>query len=424
MKWGDNVSILIKDVEIVGKRGKKSLYIEDGRIVEVGAPSVEADKVFRGDYILSPAFYNTHTHAAMALLRGYGDDMELHSWLTEKIWPREAKLRPEDIYWGTRLAAIEMIRSGVVGFADMYFHVKEVARAVVDQGVRALISEGFIDLFDDERRESEIKKVEEGLKALEKFPGERVRPSLGPHAVYTVSREGFEYVREKAEETGYPIHIHLLETREELEDFLKDHGVSPVRYLQDLGILRKGTIAAHSVHLTDGEIEVYSKLGVYPAHCPTSNMKLSVKGIMPAQRMVEKGVKVTLGTDGAASNNSLNMLQEMKFAALLAKGFSSPTNLPAELVFRMATQWGAEALGFRAGKVEEGYDADLLLFKRHHVSFIPGFNTISDIVYSAGPSALDTVICLGEVLMEGGVIPEEEEVIKKCIEVAHDLIER
>lgn len=418
------MSILIKDVEIVGTRGRKSVYIEDGRIVEVGAPSVEADRVIKGDYILSPAFYNTHTHAAMTLLRGYGDDMDLQSWLTEKIWPREAKLKPEDIYWGTRLAAIEMIRSGVVGFADMYFYVNEVARAVSDQGVRALISEGFIDLFDEERRESEIKKVEEGLRALEGYPPERVRPSLGPHAVYTVSREGFEYIRDKAEETGYPIHIHLLETRVELEDFLKEHGVSPVRYLEELGILRAGTIAAHSVHLTDEEIEVYSKLGVYPSHCPTSNMKLSVRGIMPAQRMVDRGVKVTLGTDGAASNNSLNMLQEMKFAALLAKGFSSPTNLPADLVFRMATEWGAAALGFRAGRVEEGYDADLLLFRRHHVSFTPGFNRISDIVYSAGPSALDTVICLGEVLMEGGVIPSEEEVIERTREVARDLIER
>jgi len=418
------MSILIKDVEIVGVRGKKSVYIEEGKIVEVGNPSVEADRVIRGDFILSPAFYNTHTHAAMTLLRGYGDDMDLQSWLTEKIWPREAKLKPEDVYWGTRLAALEMIRSGVVGFADMYFYVKEVARAVVDQGVRALISEGFIDLFDEEKRENEIKKVEKGLKALEDFPSERVRPSLGPHAIYTVSREGFEYIREKADETGYPIHIHLLETRVELEDFLKEHGVSPVKYLQEVGILRKGTIAAHSVHLTDDEIDVYSKLGVYPSHCPTSNMKLSVKGIMPAQRMVEKGVRVTLGTDGAASNNSLNMLQEMKFAALLAKGLSSPTNLPAEVVFRMATEWGAEALGFRAGKVEEGYDADLLLFKRRHVSFTPGFNSISDIVYSAGPSSLDTVICLGEVLMEEGVIPSEEEVIERTRVVSYDLIER
>ncbi|MCD6383145.1 MAG: amidohydrolase [Thermoplasmata archaeon] len=417
-------TILIKDVEVVGRRGRTSVYIEDGKIVELGEVKVEAERVFKGNYVLSPAFYNTHTHAAMTLFRGYGDDMELQEWLTTKIWPKEANLREEDIYWGTRLAAIEMIHSGTVAFADMYFYVEAVGRAVVDQGVRALISGGFIDLFDEDRREREIKTVEAGLKALEGFPRERVRPSLGPHAVYTVSKEGFEYIRDKADETGYPIQIHLLETREELEEFLKEHGTSPIRYLQELGILRRGTITAHSVHLTDDEIRTLSRIGVYPSHCPISNMKLSVKGIMPAQRMINSGIKVTLGTDGAASNNSLNMLEEMKFAALLAKGLSAPTDLPAETVFKMATEWGAEALGFRGGRIEEGYDADLLLFRKDHYSFTPGYNFTSDIVYSATPSSLDTVICLGEVLMEGGVVEGEEDVINKAREVAYDLIQR
>ncbi len=410
------MSILIKNALLNGERSH--ICIEDNIISEIGN-IVEADEVIdaRG-MIALPGLVNTHTHAAMTLLRGYGDDMPLHEWLQNRIWPAEAKLTGEMVYWGTRLAIIEMIKSGTTAFNDMYFFMEDVARAVNDGGIRALLGYGFIDLFDEEKRENEIKATESFVRYVENMKNSRIRASVAPHAIYTVSKEGLEWSAEFAREKGLRIHIHIAETEKELKDSIKEHGKSPVKYLDSMGFLGSDVIAAHSVWLDDEDMEIYSKRGVWPSHNPSSNMKLAVGKAMPYSSMRKWGIRPTLGTDGAASNNNLDMMEEMKIAALLQKLSGDPTALPAHEAIKMATEWGSLALGFKAGKIEEGYLADIILISTDIPEMVPMHNWESNIVYSANGSAVDTVICDGKILMRNRRIEGEEEVLRKAKEMA------
>lgn len=412
--------------------GKKSrvmdVFIEDGRITEINERiNIEGDKKIdaRGCGVI-PGFVNTHTHAAMILLRGFADDMPLMNWLQQKIWPVEANLTPNDIYWGTRMACLEMIRTGTTTFCDMYFNAEKIAEAVNDSGMRSVIASAFFDFMDKERLESEIKKVEYEVKSLiNKYDVKKITPAIGPHAPYTVSIEGLETAAEMSERYNIPLHIHLAETEKEVKEFKEKHGKGIVKVLDEINFLSERLTCAHSVHLTDDEIKIMAEKKTSVSYNPVSNMKLGVGGVMPYPTMKKHNLNVSLGTDGCASNNNLNMMECMKFASLLQKiHWNSQTILPAEECFAIATVDGAKALGMSCGEIEVGRLADIVIIDLNNHEFVPGFNTLSDIVYSSTAKSIKTVIIDGFIVMEDGNIPWEHEVITKAKECAFNLVKR
>ena len=417
------MSILIKNVELAGK--STHIYIEDKFITEIGKV-VEADKVLDGTgKIAFPAFYNTHTHAAMTLLRGYADDMKLMPWLQEKIWPLEAQLTADDVYWGTKLAILEMIKTGTVFFNDMYFFMEGVADAVGEMGVRAALSYGFIDLFDKEKLENEIRKAETFFRYVKQKDNPRIQASVGPHAVYTVSKEGLEWARDFANEHGIYTHIHVSETEFENSEFRKKTGMSPFAFLDSIAFLNERCTAAHAVWANIDDIKSLARTGTVVAFNPTSNMKLSVGSMLPYKEMREHGVHLTLATDGCSSNNSLDMVESMKFGALGLKSFyNDPELAPAGEIFKMATENGARAFGIDGGVIQEGKVADLILVDARTSFFTPNYNPISNLVYAAPGTVVDTTICDGTILMENKKVEGEETIINKTKSVGRDLISR
>ena len=386
----------------------------------------EADSVIEGTgRVLLPGLVNTHTHAAMTLLRGYADDMPLQQWLSEKIWPLESHLTGDDVYWGTRLACLEMIKTGTTAFHDMYFFMEDAARAVEAAGIRAVLTYGFIDLFSEEKREQEIRATERFVGHIKALGNPHIKASVGPHAVYTVSQEGLRWLAEYSREEGIGIHIHLSETEQEVQDSVKTWGLRPPAILDRCGILTPATVAAHCCWLDRSECTLLGERGVSVAYNPASNMKLAVNRAMPYHWLREAGVNVSLGTDGCSSNNNLDMFEEMKAGALLQKFYwNSPTLLPATEMLAMATSGGARALGIGSGTIAPGTPADLILLDRHAVCNTPMHQIPSNAVYSCNGSAVTTVICQGRVLMLDRHIPGEEEVISRASAVAADLVKR
>lgn len=417
------MSILIKDVTVDGR--VTQIYIEGNRIVELGAKR-EAEVVIEGKGKTAlPGMVNLHTHAAMTLFRGFGDDLELHEWLQTKIFPREAKLRPEDVYWGTKLACLEMIKTGTTTFNDMYYFMDHAAKAVKEMGLRAFLSEGFADMNEPGTGEAVLKRVQEVNRKIQGLKLERIAPVLGPHSIYTVSKESLVSIRELADKTGLLVHTHLAETRREVDDCIARTGLRPAQYLDSLGFLTRDVIAAHCCWLDPAEIELLAKAGTKVAHCPVSNMKLATGQAMPYAALKEAGVLMGLGTDGAASNNNLDMLETMKVAALLQKfAHNDPTVLRADEAFQMATLGGARALGIDAGLIEAGRLADILLVDLKRPELTPRHNDISNLVYSAHGNIVDTVICDGQVLMKGRRVKGEAEIMEKAAAVAEDLVTR
>ena len=414
------MSILIKNV-LLDKR-EINVYIEDNIIQEIGKKT-EADYVIDGkNKAVIPGMVNTHTHAAMCLFRGYADDMNLEEWLQTKIWPLELKLKPEDVYMGTKLACLEMIKTGTTTFNDMYFFMESAAKSIDEMGLRAFLSYGFIDLFNDEKREKEIKKTKETIRNIENMHSDGIKPALGPHAVYTVSEEALRWIKNYADEKGLLVHLHLAETKKENDDFIKKHNKRPVKYLDELGFLDKKLIAAHCIWLNNDDISLLEKHNVKISYNPVSNMKLA-SGVFNYQKM--KKLTVSLGTDGCASNNNLDMFEEMKIGSLLQKSyFNDETIMPAKEIFSIATENGAKALGLNAGKIEEGKLADVLLIDLKKPELTPNHDLISDLVYSANGSAVDTTICNGKILMKNRRVKNEEEILEKVKKVALDLISR
>jgi len=414
--------ILIKDVKILGER-EANVLIDENEIASINGEVDKSDIVIDGKgKALIPGLMNCHTHAAMVLFRSYAEDMYLHEWLEKKIWPAEKKLDEKAIYYGTKLACIEMLKSGCTFFNDMYFYTEAIAKAVEETGIRACISSAFFDFFNMDLLEENIKRVEKEIKSLKKF--ERVIPAVGPHAVYTVSLRGLEMAKELADEYNAFIHFHLAETEKEVVEFKKKHGKEIVQVLNEIGFLCNRLIAAHSVWLSEGEIEILAKRGVSVVHCPTSNMKLCVGKALNYALMRKHGLNVTIGTDSAASNNNLDMFEEMKFASLLQKFYyNDPTIVKAREIFDMATSNAAKAFKLKAGKIEEGYLADLVLIDLKRAYLIPGHDFISDLVYSANGSCVDTVIVNGKIVVEKGRFRGEEEVYERVREIAFKLVE-
>ncbi|MFQ5795073.1 MAG: amidohydrolase [Candidatus Bipolaricaulia bacterium] len=386
-----------------------SIAIEGGEIQAIGSPDTFDRGVFGRvldgeDKLVMPGFVNAHTHLPMVLLRGYADDLPLKPWLEEKIWPVEAELRAagtETIYWGALLGIAEMIRSGTTACADMYYHMDQVARAVKESGVRALLSWGIIAPEIDEQVERQLETAADFVNEWDGAAGGRIATALSPHAPYTCDAEVWRRAVELAEADGVRIHTHLAETAGEVEDAYRNWGVSPVRYLEDLGVFTTSVLAAHCVHVSDEDIERLVAHGVHVVHNPGSNLKLA-SGIAPVERMLEAGIPVALGTDGAASNNNLDMLEEIRLASLLQKvEHQDPTAVSALEALRMGTVHGAMALGFDGiGVLEAGGPADLIIVDLDQVHMVPNYNLISNLVYAGQSGDVETVIVNGQIVME------------------------
>ncbi|GFN23964.1 amidohydrolase [Thermanaeromonas sp. C210] len=411
--------LLIKGCSIVPVKGpvidKGAIAIAGDRLAyvgrEEGLPSGwEEGEIIRAEgKVALPGLVNIHTHAAMTLFRGYADDLPLRQWLEEKIWPVENKLDREDIYWGTQLALAEMIRSGTTTFADMYFHMDVVARAAEEAGVRACLSQGLIGLGGG--GEERLRAAESLVREWHGAGDGRITIMLGPHAPYTCPPDYLRKVVEAAAKLGVGLHIHLAETRQEVEEIRSAYGSPPVAHVAGLGLFDLPTLAAHCVHLTEEEIAILAEKKVGVAHCPESNLKLA-SGVAPIAAMLAAGVTVGIGTDGAASNNNLDLLEETRTAALLAKGISGDPNvLRAEEALALATINGARALGLEKeiGTLEAGKKADVILLNTRQPHWQPANDLVAHVVYSARGSDVDTVIVNGRILMAGGQLKTLDE---------------
>jgi 5-methylthioadenosine/S-adenosylhomocysteine deaminase len=401
------------DGELVGLR------CEGGAIAALGADVVAEpgdETIDAGGAHLVPPLINGHTHAAMTLFRGSGGDLPLMPWLEERIWPVEAKLDEEDVYWGARLACAEMLRSGTTRFWDMYWHPEATARAVEEAGIRATIGAPLFDATSsfEELRDSALRSLE----ALSGF-GPLVTPALAPHAIYTVSEESLRWIGELSAERGLPVQIHLSETEKEVQDCIAEHGERPAHYLDRLGLLSERTVLAHGVWLDPAELALVAERGATVATNPAANMKLGVGGVFPHPAARAAGVPVGLGTDGAGSNDSLDLLADLKLFALTQKhAASDPTAIDAAEAWAVATGARAPALG--ATPLQPGAPADFLLLRRDAPELGIGDLT-SDLVYAASGAAVDTTVVAGRVLMRGGKVPGLEEIVARAAERAERL---
>jgi 5-methylthioadenosine/S-adenosylhomocysteine deaminase len=402
------------DGETVGLR------CEDGVIAEIG-PGVAArpgdETIDAAGAPLVPALLNGHTHAAMTLFRGYGGDLPLMRWLREKVWPIEERLEAEDVYWGVRLACLEMIRTGTARFWDMYWEPTATARAVEDAGLRATIGGPLFDA--DGRTEAMKATVARDLEALAGFGG-RIGLAIAPHSIYTVSEGLLRWVAEQAAERGLPIHIHLSETEGEVADCLREHGVRPALYLDRLGLLGERTLLAHGVWLDREELELIAARGSTIVTNPVANMKLAVGGVFPYPAAREAGIPVALGTDGAGSNDSLDLLSDLKAFALVQRhAAADATAVPAPEALSIATGARAPLLG-GGDPLRAGAPADFLLLRRDGHEIGIG-DLATDLVYAASGSVVDTTVVAGRPLMRGGVVEGAAEVVAQAAERARRL---
>jgi 5-methylthioadenosine/S-adenosylhomocysteine deaminase len=417
------VSLAVVGATLDGRR--VGLRAEEGRIVELGLDVVarEGDEVIEaGGMPLLPGLWNAHTHAAMTLFRGYGDDMPLMEWLQEKIWPVEAKLEPDDVYWGARLACAEMIRSGTVGFWDMYWEPGATARAVAESGLRAVIGAPLIDgggPGDDATLGKVKADVEHSFEKLAEA-GRRISPALAPHAIYTVSERSLKWIGERSARDELPIHIHLSETEQEVADCVEAHGVRPAAYLDRCGALGPRTLLAHGVWLDDTELELIAERGATVVTNPVANLKLAVGGVFPYPAALARGVDIGLGTDGAGSNNSLDMFEQMKFFALVQKhAAKDPTVAPAGEVWVIATGARSALVG-ASGRLAVGEPADFVLLSGAAPELSPG-DLVADLVYAASGLVVDTTVVDGRVLMRGGVVDGLDEIRERALAQARRL---
>ncbi len=422
-----NAYVLTMDPDLGGIKSG-TVVIEDGRITEIGKETNEsAETVIDAKHsVVMPGLVNTHTHAAMTLFRGYADDLQLAEWLQGHIWPAEAKLTAEDTYKGSLLACLEMIKSGTTSFADMYFYMDETAKAVELSGLRASLSHGLIELWNKEKGETDLKEGRRFVRAWQGAADGRIKTMYGPHAPNTCSEEFLAKVREEASKDGAGIHIHILETEAELNAMKEKYGKCSVHLLEDIGFLGPDVLAAHCVWVSDGDIEILRKRGVNVSHNVISNMKLA-SGIAPVHKMLEKGVNVSLGTDGCASNNNLDLFEEMKTAALLHKvNTFNPTALPAKQVLEMATVNGAKALDPETGMLKVGKKADLILLDIKKPHLTPCFDVRSHLVYSAKGSDVRTTIVNGKILMDNYrvLVLDEQKVVEEAQKASEELVAR
>lgn len=403
------MNLLIKDVTLVPMDGNRdvientNIYIQGDRIVHIGDidENRKVDRVIDGKgKVAMPGLVNAHTHLAMSLLRNYADDLPLQEWLTEKIWPIESKLTSEDVYWGSLLSMVEMIQSGTTTFCDMYFFMEEVGRGMEEAGMRGVLTRGII-----EEKGLEKEKIEYTRKLHEDWNGRangRIKVMVAPHAPYTCSPSYLKELLDLAVELNSEIHIHLSETKKEVEDSFKEHGKSPIKHVYDLGLFKQPTVAAHCVHVDDEDMNILKGNKVTVVYNPSSNLKLA-SGFTPVDKMLKKGINVALGTDGPSSNNNLNMFEEIHLASIVNKAVNmEATSVTAKDALKMATINGARGLNWdnEIGSIQVNKKADIILIDMDKPHLYPLHNVISALAYSAQGSDVDTVIIDGNIVME------------------------
>lgn len=412
--------------------GEHAIAIRDGRIVAL-LPRAEARTRFAAGrtialpgHVVLPGLINLHTHAAMSLLRGFADDLPLQRWLGERIWPAEGRfVGPAFVRDGTELACLEMIDGGVTCFCDMYFHAEEIAQAALATGIRAAIGIPVLD-FPTRYASSVGDYLAKGLAARDRHAGEAsISWCLAPHAPYSVSDAAFERIASLAAELDLPIHTHLHETAEEIRQGLAAHGCRPLARLERLGIIGPRTILAHAVHLTDDERDLLARHAASVAHCPVSNLKLA-SGIADMPALIRRHINWGLGTDGAASNNRLDIWQEMRLAALLAKvNADDASSLSAHEALHAATLGGAKALGLddEIGSIEAGKAADLCAVRLDDLLLQPCYDPVSHLVYVAGREQVQAVWVAGKCLKyEGRLLAEGAAELRRRVELWHTRI--
>ncbi|MBA4602600.1 amidohydrolase [Thermoactinomyces mirandus] len=411
--------ITMKEGEEVIKRG--AMAVEGSAITYVGAvPSEEIlstyDEVVECEgRALMPGLINTHGHAAMSLLRGYADDLPLQTWLEEKMWPLEAKFTGRQVYAGTALSVIEMIKSGTTCFVDMYDHMDQVGQVVLESGMRARLCRGSIGLVSEAEQLEKLREAVQFARDWNRQADGRITTMLAPHAPYTCPPDYIRKFVDKAAELNLPLHTHLSETVREVEQNVADYGLRPVEHLRQLGFFDLPSLVAHAVHLTDEEIDVLADYDVKVAHNPGSNLKLG-SGIAPVPKMLEKGMRPGLGTDGAASNNNLDMLEEVHLAAMIHKGINEdPVAVPALTALKMGTLYGAECvfLEQEIGSLEVGKKADFIIIDLSGPHMQPLHDVVSHMVYSASRNDILDVYIDGKPVMRNRELLtiDEEKVI-------------
>ena len=398
------------------------LRCEAGEVVAIG-PEVVAtpdDEVIdAAGLTLVPGLVNAHTHAAMTLFRGYADDLPLMEWLTEHIWPVEKRMSDEDVYWGTRLACVEMIRTGTTTFWDMYWHAHAAARAVEDSGLRAVTAAPLIDDADPAKSERACADAERSIEAIAEAGGSLARPGFAPHAIYSVSERSLRWVAERSTELEMPMQVHLSETEDEVADCVARHGVRPAHYLDRVGVLGPRTVLAHGCWVDRGELELIAERGATVVTNPVANLKLAVGGTLPYIAARELGVRIGLGTDGPGSNNSLDLLADVKTFALLQKYEArNPAAVTATEALEIATGRRSPLLGGRG--VAVGAAADFILVRTDDPTLSLG-ELDAGLVYAASGAVVDTTVVAGRALMRDGVVEGADAVVAGARERARGL---
>ena len=420
------MSILIKNVHVVGQAEEErtDILINGNKISSIGqkTPAPAADEVIDGSGKMAmPGLINCHTHTYMSLMRNYADDVPFATWLFDRITPIEDSLTPEDAYWGNLLSIIEMIRTGTTTFSDMQMFPRMAVKACAQSGMRALISRGLVG--SDRHDEGAVRRLSEAFDEME-YAASIQAPcmfALGPHAIYTCGEDLLRYVGELAGEKGLPIHIHLTETQHEYETCLQEHGMTPTAYLKSLGLMDHKILLAHCVYLDEADYEILAQPNIHVITNPASNMKLA-NGFAPVWKMLEKGIQVCLGTDGASSNNALNMFSEMRLLSMSQKGVTKEAlALPATQTLRIATQNGAQAIGRDdLGCLEAGKSADLILIDEASPNLRPLYNREASLVYSATGCEVTDVIIDGKIVMRDRQLTtiDEEQVYYETEKIA------
>lgn len=394
---------IVEDVDVLVK----------GKYIEKIGKDIDASKeeIISGENkLIVPGFANAHSHAGMSVFRNFADDMELKPWLEEKIWPAEAKLTGEIVYWGSLLSMAEMIKSGVTSFCDMYFFMNDVAKAVEETGMKAFLTRGMMDIDPQDR-------IPEMISLFEEYNGcdDRIYVGPGPHAIYTCSKEYLLKMHDLALKMNGRINIHVSETETEINDSIKNNGTTPLKYLKEIGFLEDlKVIAPHCTHVTDEEIEIMKEYEIFPIYNPTSNLKLA-SGFTPVKKLLESGIVTGIGTDGDSSNNNQNFMEEIHISAIINKAVEKdPKCVNAVDVLKMATEYGQKALGFEdSGKIKEGYRADFSIFDLTSLNFTPKHNLISALCYSASAGDITDTIVDGKFLMKNReLVNLDEEKIK------------
>ncbi|WP_213524946.1 amidohydrolase [Paenibacillus sp. J31TS4] len=396
-----------------------SMLVENGRIAYIGPDKpVQADTVNEivdgRKKLFMPGLVNTHGHAAMSLLRGIGDDLALQVWLQEKMWPNEAKFEAEDVRWGTLLSILEMVKGGTTCFVDMYDHMNEVAQAVEQSGMRGCLTRGVIGLCPPEVQDAKLAEAKQFARDWHGQADGRITTMIAPHSPYTCPPDYIVKLVEAAHELDLPLHTHMSETAREVEENVQQYGLRPVAHLEKLGVFSRPCLVAHGVHLNDEEIAKLAEYDVRVSHNPGSNLKLA-SGVARVPELLKAGVLVSLGTDGSASNNNLDMFEEMRLAALIHKGMTGdPTAVPAGEALKMGTSAGAKSIWLDdVGVLKAGAKADFIALDIDRPHFQPASNYASHVVYSASAQDVTDVYVDGRAIVRGGeCVTLDEEKIK------------